>query len=67
MDVITIRQELIEFYEQRNYIRTGIIQEFPANPKIWQPRRDGLRFEKLEKVIATPESFVHILHGENNL
>ena len=52
MHVITIRHELIAFYERRGYIRTGILSEFPVNPAVWQPKLAGLQLETLEKFIS---------------
>jgi GNAT superfamily N-acetyltransferase len=52
MHVITIRHELIAFYERRGYIRTGILSEFPVNPEVWQPKLDSLQLEVLEKTIS---------------
>lgn len=52
MHVITIRHELIAFYERRGYIRTGILSEFPVNPEVWQPKLAGLQLETLEKLIS---------------
>lgn len=49
MHVITIRHELIAFYERRGYMRTGIVSEFPVNPDVWQPKLAGLQLETLEK------------------
>lgn len=51
MLVINVRHELIAFYERRGYKRTGALQEFPVNPKVWQPKLAGLKLEKLEKLI----------------
>jgi len=51
MHVITLRHELIAFYERRGYQRTGIVKEFPANPEMWQPKINGLQFELLEKLV----------------
>jgi ribosomal protein S18 acetylase RimI-like enzyme len=53
MHVITIRHELIAFYERRGYKRTGILSEFPVNPLVWQPKLAGLQLETLEKIIST--------------
>ena len=47
--VITLRHELIAFYERRGYQRTGILTEFPVNDAVWQPKRAGLQLEILEK------------------
>lgn len=51
MHVITMRQELIAFYERRGYRRTGIVKNFPVNPEMWQPKVLGLQFERLEKSV----------------
>ncbi len=56
MHVITLRHELIAFYERRGYLRTGILSEFPVNPAIWQPKLAGLKLETLEKVALTKQS-----------
>lgn len=53
MHVITIRHELIAFYERRGYLRTGILSEFPLNPLVWQPKLAGLQLETLEKIFST--------------
>jgi GNAT superfamily N-acetyltransferase len=52
MHVITLRHELIAFYERRGYLRTGIVREFPLNPDVWQPKMAGLQLETLEKTIV---------------
>ena len=52
MRVITIRHELIAFYERRGYMRTGILIEFPVSPDVWQPKLAGLQLETLEKFIS---------------
>jgi ribosomal protein S18 acetylase RimI-like enzyme len=50
MQVITLRHELIAYYERRGYRRTGEIRPFPAtDPKFGLPRLDGLMFEVLER------------------
>jgi ribosomal protein S18 acetylase RimI-like enzyme len=51
MHVITMRHELIAFYERRGYRRTGIVKNFPVNPEMWQPKVLGLQFELLEKPV----------------
>ena len=53
MHVITIRHELIAFYERRGYLPTGILSEFPVNPAIWQPKLADLQLEALEKIVLT--------------
>lgn len=49
MHVISVRQELIDFYVRRGYRRTGTMRPFPVNPAMWQPRMTGLQLELLEK------------------
>ena len=49
MYVITLRHELIAFYERRGYRRTGMLKTFPVNPDMWQPKMAGLQLELLEK------------------
>ena len=50
MTVIDCRDELMAFYERRGYVRTGIKKPFPyGDARFGLPRRDGLRFEVLEK------------------
>jgi ribosomal protein S18 acetylase RimI-like enzyme len=51
MHVITLRHELIAFYERRGYRRTGIVKTFPVNPEMWQPKMIGLQLELLEKPV----------------
>ena len=50
MTVISIRDELIAWYERRGYRRTGIFKPFPyGDARFGIPKRDDLRFELLEK------------------
>lgn len=49
MAVITYRHELIAFYERRGYTRTGILKDFPTDPRFGVPKVDDLHFELLEK------------------
>lgn len=57
MTVITLRSELIAFYERRGYRRTGIIKPFPTAVRFGIPRVEGLQFEVLEKELKqSPES-----------
>ena len=54
MTVIDLRDELIAFYERRGYHRTGIFKPFPyGDERFGVPRRDDLRFEVLEKPLAS--------------
>jgi ribosomal protein S18 acetylase RimI-like enzyme len=57
MTVIDIRDELIAFYERRGYRRTGVKKPFPyGDERFGLPKRDDLRFEILEKVLAAASS-----------
>ncbi len=49
MSVITLRPELIAFYQRRGYRRTGEVLPFPDDPAAGIPRVSGLQFELLEK------------------
>jgi len=50
MTVITLRAELIAWYERRGYRRTGIHKPFPyGDERFGIPKRDDLRFEILVK------------------
>lgn len=52
MSVITLRAELIAFYERRGYQRTGEMLPFPKDPGNGIPRVENLQFEMLEKDLA---------------
>ncbi len=52
MSVISLRTELIEFYERLGYERTGEFAEFPLNPELWQPKVNGLNLQYLVKLIG---------------
>lgn len=53
MQVITLRHELIAYYERRGYQRTGENRAFPAtDPRFGLPRVEGLKFEVLEKPLG---------------
>jgi ribosomal protein S18 acetylase RimI-like enzyme len=50
MTVISIRDELIAWYERRGYRRTGVFKPFPyGDERFGIPKRDDLRFELMEK------------------
>ena len=51
MAVISIRHELIAFYERLGYKRTGEFAEFPQNPDLWQPKVEGLSLQYLAKLV----------------
>lgn len=52
MTVITLRRELLAFYERRGYRRTGLIKPFPTDVRFGIPRVEGLQFEVLEKELT---------------
>jgi ribosomal protein S18 acetylase RimI-like enzyme len=53
MQVITLRHELIAYYERRGYRRTGETRPFPAtDPRFGLPKVEGLMFEVLEKSLS---------------
>jgi len=53
MTVISIRAELIAFYERRGYRRTGDLSPFPyGDERFGLPQRDDLVFERLEKSLT---------------
>ena len=50
MTVITLRTDLIAWYERRGYQRTGSYRPFPyGQPRYGMPRRDDLVLEVLQK------------------
>jgi ribosomal protein S18 acetylase RimI-like enzyme len=50
MTVITLRTELIAWYERRGYRRTGVFKPFPyGDARFGLPKRDDLRLEVLRK------------------
>jgi GNAT superfamily N-acetyltransferase len=52
MTVISVRDELIAWYERRGYARTGIYSPFPyGDERFGIPKRDDLRFELLVKLL----------------
>ena len=52
MAVISLRQELIAFYERLGYVRTGEFSDFPQNPEMWQPKVEGLNLQYLAKLVG---------------
>lgn len=53
MTVISIRDELIAWYERQGFRRTGIYSPFPyGDERFGIPKRDDLRFERLVKPLA---------------
>lgn len=54
MSVISLREELIGYYERRGYRRTGETAPFPVDdPRFGIPRVETLEFAILEKPLAT--------------
>ncbi|MGB4811878.1 MAG: GNAT family N-acetyltransferase [Methylophilaceae bacterium] len=53
MQVISIRHELIAFYERRGYLRTDALVDFPINPSVWQPKVAHLKLAILQKPAHT--------------
>lgn len=51
MHVITLRHELIAFYERRGYRRTGQLKAFPGEFRFGIPKVAGLEIELMEKVL----------------
>ncbi|MGW3913385.1 GNAT family N-acetyltransferase [Streptomyces sp. NPDC005070] len=53
MTVISVREELIAWYERRGYRRTGRMTPFPyGDERFGVPQRDDLRFELLVKPLG---------------
>jgi ribosomal protein S18 acetylase RimI-like enzyme len=53
MTVISVRDELIAFYERRGYRRTGTMTPFPyGDERFGVPQRDDLEFELLVKKLG---------------
>lgn len=55
MTVITLRHELIAYYERRGYRRTGILKPFPTSPRFGIPKTDGLELMVLKKTLGTAD------------
>lgn len=55
MTVITVRPELIAFYERRGYHRTGHTKPFPQDAGASVPRVEGLELEVLEKNLGASD------------
>jgi ribosomal protein S18 acetylase RimI-like enzyme len=52
MTVISVRDELIAWYERRGYRRSGVFKPFPyGDERFGIPKRDDLRFELLVKTL----------------
>jgi len=54
MTVISIRDELVAWYERRGYRRSGVFKPFPyGDERFGIPKRDDLRFEVLLKSLVS--------------
>lgn len=56
MTVITLRPELIAYYERRGYRRTGEFKPFPTSPRYGIPKVSGLALALLEKPLLAPQT-----------
>lgn len=56
MTVISLRRELIAFYERRGYRRTGEMRPFPTDAGLSVAKVQGLQFEVLEKCFDQPKA-----------
>ena len=52
MDVISVRRELIAFYERRGYQLTGKVKPFPINPDLWTAKAAKLELARMEKPLV---------------
>jgi len=52
MTVISVRQELIAYYQRRGYVRTGRFKPFPKDNGKEKLLVDDLQFEEMEKILA---------------
>lgn len=53
MTVISVRSELVAYYERRGYVKTGATEPFPENdPRFGLPRVRGLMFAELAKPLG---------------
>lgn len=52
MHVVSVREELIAFYERRGYRLTGVTMPFPVNPALWTPKVAELRLAEMVKPLG---------------
>lgn len=50
MAVISLRHELIAFYQRRGYQPTGEFRAFPVDPALWQPKVEHMALQYLAKL-----------------
>lgn len=51
MWVLSVRSELISYYERRGYVLTGVLDEYPLNANVGTPIVD-LYLVEMKKVIS---------------
>jgi ribosomal protein S18 acetylase RimI-like enzyme len=51
MMVISLRQELIAFYQRLGYVPTDVMQPFPQQPDMWQPQVQDMQLITLQKIL----------------
>lgn len=51
MLVISLRKELIAFYQRLGYQATGEVQPFPHQPDMWQPQVENMQLITLRKTL----------------
>ena len=56
MTVITLREELLAYYERRGYHRTGKTKPFPLESGASVPRVENLQLEILEKRLGETQT-----------
>lgn len=52
LTVISIRHELIEFYERLGFKKTGEFKDFPQNHEMWQPKVPDLNLLYMAKLVG---------------
>ncbi len=68
MTVISIREELITWYERRGYSRTGVFKPFPyGDERFGIPLRDDLRFEVLVRKLRDNGSENMNIHANDDV
>lgn len=60
MDVISVRTELIAFYERRGYRMTGKVNEFPVAKDLWTPKAVALKLARMEKNLTKLARFTPV-------
>lgn len=55
MTVITLRHELIAYYERRGYRPTGMLKPFPQSARFGIPKTEGLELMVLKKTLEAAD------------